>query len=186
MHTDGGSLLELTVTQLLDRLGSDSPTPGGGAAAALAGALAAGLGRMVCALTVGRSKFAAVAPEVRAIDARLANLDAALRRLVDEDAAAYGRLSEAFKLPKTDPQRSAQIQAAARIAAAVPLEVCGLAKAVQRQIERLAQIGNPNLAADVQSGLALATASAQSAAANVRANLPLLPEGERSHIEREL
>jgi len=82
------SLLQLSLAEFLDRLASDTPTPGGGSVAALTGALAASLGKMVCAFTLGRPKFAAVEPEVRVLSDRLTRAGSMLRALVDEDAAA--------------------------------------------------------------------------------------------------
>ena len=53
-------LTERTVSQFLDELASNSPAPGGGSVAALAGAVGAALSSMVCNLTVGKKKYADV------------------------------------------------------------------------------------------------------------------------------
>jgi methenyltetrahydrofolate cyclohydrolase len=122
------SLLDMSVQEFLERLGSDAPTPGGGSVAALSGALAAALGQMVCRLTAGRPKFAAVADQVRMLCARFASAEDLLRRLVEEDAAAYDELSAVLKSSKEEPGRSERLSAAAAVAAAVPFETVAVAR----------------------------------------------------------
>lgn len=180
------ALADLTVREFLDRLAANTPTPGGGSVAALTGALAAGLGRMVAGYTLGKQKFAAVEDEVRDLAERLTKAGELLRGLIDEDAAAYDVLSAAFKLDKADPARSERVQQAARLAASVPLETATLCAAVRTDVQRLREIGNPQLRSDAAAALHLAEAAWQAAAANVRANLPLLPPEEAQELERQL
>jgi glutamate formiminotransferase/formiminotetrahydrofolate cyclodeaminase len=180
------SYLDCSLRDFLDQLGSSAPTPGGGAAAALAGALAAELGAMVCGLTIGKPRFAAVEPEVVELRKRLQRAAATLRRLIDEDAAAYGQLHAAFLLPKTDASRAAAVRSTAGTAATVPLETAVLSRHVAADIARLREIGNPNLAADVSAAASLAEAAVAAAVANVRANLPLLDQAARAAMTREL
>lgn len=180
------TLADLPVAAFLERLAAGSPTPGGGSAAALAGALAAALGRMVAALTLGKPRYAAVAAELHALAARLARAQGMLRRLMDEDAAAYSALSAALKLDAADPQRAAQVADAAGLAARVPLETAAIAAEVGHELERLAAVGNPRLRPDVEAGLHLARAAVQAAAANVRANLPQMAPEDARVIEAQL
>jgi formiminotetrahydrofolate cyclodeaminase len=180
------TLTSLAVTEFLKRLASAAPTPGGGAAAALCGALAAGLGQMVCELTAGKPKFAAVEDEVLELRTRFQRSRQLLERLVDEDAAAYGALSAAFRLPKADQTRTAQITSAADTAACVPLETATVAALVFQGANRLGEIGNPQLAADIEAARALAAAAAKAGAANVSANLPLVSPGRRTTLSDSL
>lgn len=182
---DGG-LLELPAAEFLNRLAAEQPTPGGGSVAALGGALAAGLGRMACVYTLGRKKFANVEGEVRGLDKRLAQADAMLRALVDADADAYGKLSAAFKLARDDLGRDEAIRRAAEPAALTPLTTAGLCRSLLDDLERLALIGNPNLASDVRAAMHFANAGLAAAAENVRVNLPLLEKERAAEIEREL
>lgn len=183
-HLD--SLLDLTLRSFLIRLASEAPAPGGGSAAAVAGALSAALGRMVCSLTLGKPKFAAVEAEIRALAARFDRARAAFERLADEDADAYTALSGAFKIPRDNPARPQAIRDTAMIAASVPLETATLARRLLPDFVRLREMGNPNLAADIDAGSALAAASASAASANVRANLPLLGDQVRPRFEAAL
>lgn len=179
-------LVNLSIGEFLDRLASDAPTPGGGAVAALAGALAASLGRMACGLTAGKKKFAEVEPQVSQIASRLARAALMLGRLIDEDATAYAELSAAFGIDRSDPTRKERLAEAAGLAAAVPLETVAVSRQVLGDLRRLEPIGNPNLRADMEAGIHLARAAMHAAAANVRANLPLLPEPRAQEAAKEL
>jgi formiminotetrahydrofolate cyclodeaminase len=180
------TLISLSLEDFLDRLASDAPTPGGGAVAALTGALAAALGRMVCALTLGKAKFADVEPQVNQLATRLNRATLMLKRLVDEDAAAYRELSEAFQIEREDPQRKQGIAEAASLAAAVPLETVAVTRQVLGDLQRLEPIGNPNLRSDVEAAIRLARAAMHAGAANVRVNLPLLPREQAQKVDEEL
>ncbi len=177
---------ELSVKTFLAHLGSEQPTPGGGAAAALVGAMAASLGRMNCALTIGKPKFASVEETLRPLATRLTRAAAMLQQLIDEDAAAYGELAEAFKLPRADPARAGRIASAAAPATAAPLATLAISRQVLHDVRSVAAIGNPNLKADMVSAEHLALAAMSAAEANVRANLGLLADSERVRIEAEL
>ncbi|MFQ5805443.1 MAG: cyclodeaminase/cyclohydrolase family protein [Phycisphaerae bacterium] len=180
------SLVSLSINDFLDCLASDAPTPGGGAVAALTGALAAALGRMACALTVGKTKFAEVEPQVDQIASRLNRATLMLKRLMDEDAAAYAELSAAFKIDRSDAAGKEKIVQAAGLAAAVPLETVAVSRQVLSDVRRLEPIGNPNLRSDVEAASHLARAAMQAAAANVRVNLPLLADEQAQRVGKEL
>jgi formiminotetrahydrofolate cyclodeaminase len=179
-------LLACSVTDFLDRLASATPTPGGGSVAALVGSLAAGLGQMAVQYTVGRPKFASVEARVRELGDRLHHADHLLRSMVAEDAAAYMNLMAAFQMPKDSPDRPAAIQAAASLAARVPLQTAVLSKRVRLDLKALAAIANPNLRSDVEAGLHLASAAIAAAVANTRVNLPHVEPKEAGEIEAEL
>ncbi|MFH1746401.1 MAG: cyclodeaminase/cyclohydrolase family protein [Planctomycetota bacterium] len=180
------SFVAQSIGEFLEHLASEAPTPGGGSVAALTGALAAGLGQMACTLTLGRKKFADVEEPVRQLATRLAKTGGMLRRLMDEDAAAYSTLHTAFKLDKSDATRARQIEQAASVAAQVPLETATVSRSVLRDLAALREIGNPNLSADMEAATHLAQAARLAAAANVRANLPLLPAESAILIEKQL
>lgn len=180
------SLAELSIDEFLARLAAQTPTPGGGSVAALTGALAAGLGQMVAAYTLGRPKFAAVAPQVQALAERLHRARQHLRQLMDEDATAYGGLNAALALDKSDPQRATRVQEAAWVAGAVPLETAGFCAKVADAVKTLQEFGNPLLRADMEAARHLAQAGLRAAAANVRANLPLMSPESAQAVEKQL
>jgi formiminotetrahydrofolate cyclodeaminase len=180
------SLVDVSVAEFLGRLSSDAPSPGGGAVAALTGALSASLGQMVCALTIGKPKFAEVEPQVKQIASRLNRAGLMLTRLIDEDADAYGELSAALKLDRSDPQRKERLAQTAGLAAAVPLETVAVSRQVLGDLRRLEPVGNPNLRSDVEAAIHLARAAMHAAAANVRVNLPLLPSEQSQTVNSEV
>ncbi len=104
--------LDEPLQKYLDELASAQPTPGGGSAAALSGALGAGLACMVARLTLGKSDYAAVQQEIAALVEQTEGLRARFEQLMQEDSAAYGHLSATFKLPRaTSEEKAARTQA---------------------------------------------------------------------------
>jgi formiminotetrahydrofolate cyclodeaminase len=163
-----------------DALASGQPTPGGGSAAALVGALGAALNCMVANFTVGREKYAAVEEEVRALLAESERLRAELQRLTQADTEAYGGVSAAYKLPKgTDEEKVARavaIEEALKAAAAVPLAATRASHAVLKVAASLVDKGNPNLITDVGVAAKFALAALECAVLNVETNLVSLKD----------
>jgi len=153
-----------------------SPTPGGGSVVAHVGALAGALVQMVAGLTVGRPKYAAVDAEVREIARQATELSGQLAELVERDAAAYGAVSAAYKLPKTDANRQQVITEALLGAARVPLETARAAARVAALAARIADKGNTNAVSDAGVAALLAEAACRGAAYNVRINVAALSE----------
>ncbi|HVZ77285.1 MAG TPA: glutamate formimidoyltransferase, partial [Gemmatimonadaceae bacterium] len=173
----------ISLAGFVGAVASSSPTPGGGSAAAHAGALGAALAQMVAGLTVGRKKYAAVDAEMREVAQQAAALVTELSALVERDAGAYTTVSAAYKLPRdTDAQaaaRDAAITEALLGASSVPLEsaracvkVCELALVV-------AQKGNANAVSDAGVAALLGEAACRAAAYNVRINVAALSDKSR-------
>jgi methenyltetrahydrofolate cyclohydrolase len=168
-------LASKTVTELLDAFSAPTPTPGGGSAAALSGAVAASLLVMVAAMPKTRNG----SPEDRsALDGALAKLQVLrtrLRSLIDEDAASYDGVVAAYKLPKgTDEEKSARklaVQAAMRHATDIPIETFRAAAALFPLALTVGEHGNPNAKSDAGVGAQLAWAAMTGAYANVEINL---------------
>jgi len=169
------TLLDLEVGALLDRFASPDPTPGGGSAAALAGATGASLVAMVCAMPKTRTGTEAERERLRmALDwAREAS--ARLRGLVDEDSAAYDAVIAAYRLPKvTDADKAARKAAVATAmsgAIAVPLRTAEACLVVMRAATEALAHGNPNATSDAKTGGALAWSGLLGAAENVKINV---------------
>lgn len=159
----------------LAALASGEPTPGGGSAAALAGALGAALAAMVARLTTGRPRYSAVEAEMQAMIGEAETLRERLTGLVAEDAEAYQRVMAAYRLPKDTPAaqaaRQAAIQTALRGASQTPLHTVAACRDVLQLAERTAALGNPNARTDACVAALLAHAGLQGAALNVRVNL---------------
>ncbi len=169
-----------TIQQFVEQLASSAPTPGGGAAAALSGALAASLVAMVCRLTVGRKNYQEVTPELEAILARAEDRRRVLMELMEADAAAYDRVIAAYKLPKeTEPDKAARteaIQHALKEAAEVPFQIAGACADIMDLVLPVAAKGNKNAASDAGSAVLLAEAGLRCALLNVQINLGLIDD----------
>jgi glutamate formiminotransferase / formiminotetrahydrofolate cyclodeaminase len=165
-----------TLDGWLEELAAGAPVPGGGSAAALAGALAAALVAMVGRLTIGRKPYASAQERVAAIVAEADALRAQLRRLVDEDSAAYARVSAARRLPKDDPGRRRAVDEALVGAAQTPLQMARGAVRLIGLAREIGAIGNQNARSDALVGAALARAALAGAVENVRVNVAALSE----------
>ena len=155
----------------IDSLAAPTPTPGGGSAAAYAGAMAAGLVSMVARLTIGKKGYAEVEGVMVKILEESEALRSSLRSAVSEDSEAFNQVMAAYKMPKTDPARPAVIQEKTLLAAKVPLEAAKKSLRVMELALETAQSGNKNAISDAGSALNLAYAAVNSAAYNVRINL---------------
>jgi formiminotetrahydrofolate cyclodeaminase len=159
-----GSLLDLTVRELLDAVAADSPAPAGGAVAALGTALAAALAGMTARITGGG--FAD----------RAATADALRRRageLADADGAAYEEFLATLRLPREpDPEaRGEAVRAARSGATEVPTKIGEVAAAVARLAADLAGTVKPNLRGDAVAGALVAAAAAGIAVELVETNV---------------
>ena len=94
------TMKQLPVEQFLDQLASSQPTPGGGSAAAVMGAMGAALVSMVANLTVGKKKYAEVEPQVKEVLAESEKLRGQLTAALQEDVAAFDTVMAAYGLPK--------------------------------------------------------------------------------------
>jgi formiminotetrahydrofolate cyclodeaminase len=164
-----------TLASFIDELASSSPAPGGGSVAALSGALGAALTSMVCNLTLGKKKYAAVEDDLKKVLAQSESLRRQFLELTEKDTQAFNKVMEAFGLPKdTEPQkalRTAAIREATKEATLIPLEVMKHCIDAMALAQEVAAKGNVNSVSDAGvSGLML-HAACQGAALNVRINL---------------
>jgi formiminotetrahydrofolate cyclodeaminase len=174
--------LEKSLQDYLDELASPQPTPGGGSAAALSGAMAAALASMVVRLTLGKADYASVQQEMETLLQRTEKLRVRFQQLMLEDIEAYGRLSACFKMPRETPEernaRSKAIQERLAEAALVPLEVAERAAELMLWCKRIAEIGNRNVLSDVATGAMLAAGAADGASWMVHTNVRAMKDHE--------
>jgi formiminotetrahydrofolate cyclodeaminase len=167
---------DLSLDAFVDRLASAAPVPGGGSASAVAASLGAALVTMVASLSEGRPRYAMYADVHRRAKAAGQELADRLLRIADEDAAAYGGFAAALKLPRETSEEQASrtlaVQAAARVAADVPLRCLEACVEVVEAAELLAARCNVNASSDLDVAAHLAEAAARGAADNVLVNLP--------------
>lgn len=169
----------LSLAEFLDRVAAKTPAPGGGAVASAVGALGAALGQMATNFSIGKKAFAAHQATHEAALKELTTARAVMLQLADEDAEAYGMVSELQKLPEMDRRRQAELPHAIRTAVRVPQMLMAAATNLLRLFETLAPITSPWLKSDLAAAAILVEAAARAGAWNVRVNAKLLPQDEQ-------
>jgi formiminotetrahydrofolate cyclodeaminase len=180
----------LPLGQFIESLASAQPTPGGGTAAAVTGAMGTALLVMVSSLPKTRHGSDADKAALSETRGRLVPVIEELQTNADRDAAAFDAVLAAFRLPKgTDEEKATRrikVQEAFREATEVPLATLRLAVGALDEAEAVAQHGVASAASDVGVGGGLLLAAAEGAAANVRINLESLSdEAFRDRAEAE-
>ena len=176
-----GPLASMTVERFVDEVSSNSPAPGGGSVAALAGCLGAALAAMVANLTVGKKGYEAAWASSSSLAERAQALKAALLRAVDDDTKAFDDVLAAMRLPKSTEDekraRSDAIALAYEKATSVPLVTARLCLQAIELSQEAAVTGNRKSASDAGVGALLAKAGLEAAVLNVRINLPSVRDG---------
>ena len=175
-------LTDMTVNGFTALLGSEAPAPGGGSAAALAGALGAALTAMVASLTYTKAKYAEYHELAHEVFDKASDLQNKLLKAIDEDTEAFNRIMAAFGLPKkTDEDkaaRSAAIQEATLYATQVPLHTMQASFRAFEICRAMAEEGNPNSVSDAGVGALAARAAVLGAGLNVKINAGSLKDRE--------
>lgn len=165
---------EQSMAGWLEALASSAPAPGGGAAAGLEVAMAAALVEMVCNLTIGKPAYAEHDAAMTAARDRARAIRSEAIGLMDEDAAAFSAVIDAYKLPRSsDLERAARseaIQHALALAADVPRRTARAAAASVGLGESILDAANPNVITDIAAGAAAARAALDSARVNIEIN----------------
>ena len=173
-------LCSMKLDDFIDEVGKDSPAPGGGSVSALAGALGAGLGSMVAALTPAKRGYEATLEPLSARGNKLVEYLEKLKKGVDLDTDAFNEVMAAMRMPKkTDKEkaaRSAAIQTGYKVATSVPFDTAETCVNVLSELIEVAEIGNPNSASDVGVGALMVYAGFEGAALNVNINLPSIKD----------
>lgn len=164
-----------TISAFTDALASAEPTPGGGTASAVAGAMGVALLMMVAGLNKTRGNKDEERATLRESRASLTSVRDRLLVLADTDSEAYNKVVAAYRLPKaTDADKHARkdaIQQGTRAATEAPLDILRTVVEGIAHASRVAQFGNPSASSDVRVAIELLEAAASGAAANVEVNL---------------
>jgi formiminotetrahydrofolate cyclodeaminase len=180
-------LVDLTVKQFIDEVDSKSPAPGGGSVAALATSVGIALSKMVGHLTINRKSFKALDEEnqtrfIKALD-RLAEYKQVVNDLIDKDTEAFNQVMAAFQLPKISEEqkafRNAQIEQATLEAIHVPYQLSELSLKAMKQLDVIAELGNPNCLSDVGVSALMISSGCIGALLNVKINLPGVSDKEK-------
>src|ERR1700730_8634689 len=177
-----------SLVTFLDDLASERPTPGGGGAAAVSGAIGAALVSMVANLTIGKKNYEAVREDLEAVNAKAEALRAELIRAIDEDIVAFNSVMGAYGLPRaTDEEmakRAASIQAALKDATLAPLRAGKACFDVIRLSAAVAEKGNLNVISDAAVAVLSANTGLRSAALNVFINAKAIKD--RDFAEKQI
>lgn len=176
MPAQDGPLVNMKVCDFVDEVSRDTPAPGGGSIAALAGAIGSALASMVVNLSVGKGEYDAQYESLCEMAEKAQDIKDQLVRAVDEDTEAFNGVIAGIRMPKdTEEQlaaRAAAIQAGYKAAAEVPLQTAKLCRQVLDLCQQAADIGNEAVMSDAGVGALMARAGVQGAIHNVRINLP--------------
>jgi formiminotetrahydrofolate cyclodeaminase len=168
------------VDTFLSELASAAPTPGGGSAAAIIGAMGAALLSMVCSVTLGKKGQEAVASDMKAVRDESERLRALLTAMVADDIAAFDGLMAAYRLPKSNDEeksrRAAAIQSNLRAATETPLACARACAEVVMLARRTAEKGFAGVISDAGVGVLAANSALRSAALNIDINAPALKD----------
>jgi len=176
MPAPEGPLANLTISGFVDEVSRDTPAPGGGSIAALAGALGSALASMVVNLSIGKGEFDSQYDELCLLAEKAQTIKDELVRAIDADTEAFNEVIAGMRMAKDTAEqqnlRSKVIQAGYKSAAEVPLRTAELCREVLNLCQAAANIGNMAVMSDAGVGALMALAGVQGAIHNVRINLP--------------
>jgi methenyltetrahydrofolate cyclohydrolase len=186
---------EQSLRRFLDELAGSAPTPGGGSAAAVMGAMGAALVSMVCNLTLGRKEGETIEPQMRRVLVEAEALRQRLTAMIAADINAFDGLMAAYKLPRASEDqklaRSRAIQEALKQATDVPLACAEACAEVMDLAQSVAPTGNRGVISDAGVAVLAAYAALRSAALNVYINAPSIQDvdfvqSRRGRLDRVL
>jgi glutamate formiminotransferase/formiminotetrahydrofolate cyclodeaminase len=191
LPTVEGPLVLRATHDFVDEVSRESPAPGGGSVAALAGSLGAALASMVANLSVGRSDMDAHYEALCGLAERAQAVKDALIRAVDEDTRAFDSVLAGMRMAQdTDEERAARTAAIAagyRVATSVPLSTVEGCAAAIRLCRDMMPLAPKEMISDVGTGALLGLAGAKAAGYNVRINLPhIADETFRAEVKEKL
>ncbi len=179
-QTDRGPLVSMKTAELVHEVSRESPAPGGGSIAALAGSLGAALASMVSNLTVGKKGYEDAWKELTELAGRAQNLKDQLLQAVDEDTSAFNAYMEARRLPQNSAEekeiRKQAIQDGLKQAVMVPFNTAQLSFEALKTAARVVDIGNANSVTDAGVGAQVGFSGVRGGIFNVLINLPQITD----------
>jgi formiminotetrahydrofolate cyclodeaminase len=168
----------MELNRFLERMSSDTPTPGGGSASALAGALSASLVAMVAGLSFKKDKTKK--KEMEGIRKKGLSIQRRLLQATDEDSKSFDAVIKAFRLPRNSEKerlhRVKEIQKAYQRATLIPQLVCQQSLQLLEYSKTLMIRGNPNAISDAGVAAFLADAACAGGLLNIKINLAAVTE----------
>lgn len=166
------SFLDYSCKDFTEALASKQPIPGGGGASALVGSLGAALGHMVCALTVGKEKYAGVEVEITSLMKEISERKERLLHLIDKDGEVFEALAEAYK----NPEDKDGMEECLLAAALVPMEIMKCCGESLPLVEKITKIGNKMAVSDGGASALFFIAAVKGASLNVFINTSMMKD----------
>ena len=168
----------MELKRFLEKVAADAPTPGGGSASALAGALSASLVAMVAGLSMKKDKTKR--KEMEGIREKGLSIQKRLLQATDEDSKSFDAVIKAFRLPRNSEKerlhRVKEIQKAYQRATLIPQVVCQRSLQLLEYSKTLIIKGNPNAISDAGVAAFLADAACAGGLLNIKINLAAVTE----------
>ena len=181
-------LKDTSIELFLDDLASRNPTPSGGSAAAVMGAMGAALVSMVCNLTIGRTQYRDFEEELKSVLTKAEELRRDLIKMIEEDMQAFDAVMRAYRMPRLTIDETATraqvIQTALKTATLVPMRCCRACREVIILGRVVGDKGNRNVVSDAGVATLAAYAALRSAALNVFTNAKVITD--RIFAEKQL
>jgi len=181
-------LKDTSIELFLDDLASRKPTPSGGSAAAVMGAMGAALVSMVCNLTIGRTQYRDFEEELKSVLTKAEELRRDLIKMIEEDMQAFDAVMRAYRMPRLTKDETATraqvIQTALKTATLVPMRCCRACGEVIILGRVVGDKGNRNVVSDAGVATVAAYAALRSAALNVFTNAKVITD--RIFAEKQL
>jgi len=181
-------LKDTSIELFLDDLASRNPTPSGGSAAAVMGAMGAALVSMVCNLTIGRTQYRDFEEELKSVLTKAEELRRDLIKMIEEDMQAFDAVMRAYRMPRLTKDgtatRAQVIQTALKTATLVPMRCCRACREVIILGRVVGDKGNRNVVSDAGVATVAAYAALRSAALNVFTNAKVITD--RIFAEKQL
>lgn len=167
----------------LKELSSNHPTPGGGAAAAMAGAMGCALAMMAVSTTLKRKATAQeIRPKLENSLQQLQTFEDSFQVLMKKDATAYEGYLAAYKLPKEEPQRASLLEESLWTAATVPTDIAATAVRCWQEIKEVQDIVAAVIQSDIQCAQYFLQTTIRCAVENMRANSVLMKDEHKKTI----
>ncbi|MCH3913771.1 MAG: cyclodeaminase/cyclohydrolase family protein [Acidaminococcaceae bacterium] len=175
-------LTEMTTQQFIDLLASAAPAPGGGSAAALAGAQGCALGAMVCALSIGKTKYAEFETLDKEVQTKLLALKDSFLTAMDEDTETFGVMTDVFAMPKNTEEekaaRRAAMQDALKVCTKIPFAMLSYCVEALKNIEAIVGKSNQSAASDLGVAAVSLSTAVRGAWLNVLINIGGIKDSE--------
>lgn len=172
---DPKALREMKITDFADEVSRETPAPGGGSIAALAGALGAALASMVANLTQGKAGTEQIDQELIDVASRAQKIKDQLLQAIDDDTNAFNAYMEARRLPQNTEvekaYRQQKMEEGLKIAINVPMNTARLSFDAMELCRKVVEIGNPNSITDGAVGSQVAFAGVKGGIWNAIINL---------------